>query len=125
MTLGGLISAAGLAGPSAVASVGAWPLRLFAIGCVLLLVTILVGTVASTDSDVRLGPAAEFRSEARVGGYSETEWLVMLLDGYDERIEFTDDEVRANQLRLLVAQMTLVSAFVAFAAAVGLFIMLP
>lgn len=124
VTLGALISAAGLGGPSAVASVGAWPLRLFALGCVCLLVTILVGTVASTDSDVILGPNEAFRSEAKVGGYSETEWLVTLLDGYDAWIAYADEVASRNELRLFVAQVALFGAFLAFGAAVGLFIMM-
>lgn len=120
VVLGLVVSVPGVAGPTSVAKLPSWSLRSGALGVGLLVVTVLVGTVTATDTAVQPGPDAGFRRETRTQTYTEREWLLVVLAGYDEWIETAKGATARNASRLLFAQVTLVCAFLSLLAAVGL-----
>lgn len=123
VVLGVLISGVGATGSSGVAAAGTWVFAFGALGVTLLLGSVVVGVAAATDSEVNPGPGRSFRREVREERYDEREWNATLLDGYDEWIETAEDVTATNRSQLLVAQTSLVAAFLALVLAVGLSIM--
>lgn len=123
VVLGLILSVLGVTGPASVAGLPIWQFRLGALGVGFLVVAVLVGMVAATDTAVQPGPDAEFRREARTEAYTEREWLVIVLSGYDEWIETAKGATARNASRLLLAQVALVCAFLSLLAAVGLSVM--
>lgn len=120
VVLGVLISGAGATGPSLVWTANPWSLAFGTLGVGLLLCSIVMGVAAATDSEVNPGPGRSFRREVRRERYEEWEWNTILLDGYDEWIDTADDVTATNRSQLLIAQWSLVLAFVVFVLAVGL-----
>jgi hypothetical protein len=110
VVLGIILSGAGLIGTSRITSMPAGVLVLFGSGVLILLITLLVSILTYTDSELDVGIDSTWREEVREEGYNEKEWLVTLLEGYDEWIGVLQQEQSANRFQLLMTQLLLVTA---------------
>lgn len=67
----------------------------FSLTIIGLFVTVFVGHGASVVSATKFGPGISYRKAIRADAYSERDWLVVLVDGYDDwiqQMDLTNDE---------------------------------
>jgi hypothetical protein len=115
-----LVSAGGVAGPEALGNLPDHVIWAFALGLVGLFVTIFVGIGTYTVSDMEFGVGAAHRSEVTKRGYSEREWLTVMLHGYDQWTATMRDRNEENARNVFFAQVALGLAVLSLAAAATL-----
>lgn len=120
VVLGIVVSAVGVAGPRTIATLDVYVVALSAVGGLGLLASIFVGVGLYTVSGTDFGVGASYRSDVRRGSYSEREWLLTILAGYDEWDEDMAALNRRKEWYLLASQVLLLAALLALAAATGL-----
>lgn len=81
--LGILASAAGIAGPERLSDLGLVVQAFSAAAGACLFLSAIAGTGVYVMSDLTYGIGASYRDELRHEGYTEREWLEVLLDDYD------------------------------------------
>lgn len=93
-----LASAGQIAGPAQIRSLHWIQTTGFALAGILFVLAILVGMAIYTVSHVPYGIGPTHRAEAEDGGYSERDWLKLLLEEYDdwstEVLELTENNAR-------------------------------
>lgn len=117
--LGLLISAAGLAGPERLEGIGFVPSLFSAVGASLLFVSVVLGIYSYTVSENREGIGHRYRTEARSEEYEQSEWLAVLLVGYDEWIYRMSEINDRNKTNLALVQGSLVSGLLFLGMALG------
>lgn len=118
--LGILASAAGIAGPERLnqLDVVVQILSLAAGGCLFLSAIVGTGVYAVSDLSVGIGPS--YRSEIRSQGYTEREWLEILLGDYDHWTNSMRQINENNAFYLTVTQALLALALVSLFGATSL-----
>lgn len=122
VVLGVLASAAGIAGPDRLARL-ALPVKAISViagGC--LFFSALVGIGVYVASDITVGIGSDYRTELRMQGYTEREWLEVLLDDYDEWTRSLRRIHENNALYLTVSQILLGVGLVLLVAATSLLV---
>jgi hypothetical protein len=119
-----IFSAAGIADPSDLQNLPdpvVW-FSIAGIGC--LFITVVAGVLNYSDSETKLGPDRDFRLEPRREAYSEREWNVLLLSGYDEWISTMESTYERNKLQLWWVQVLLILSLFLLMVALGLLVVL-
>lgn len=117
--LGLLISVAGLAGTERLEGFGFAPSLFSAIGASLLFVSVVLGVFSYTVSENREGIGHRYRVEARSEEYEQSEWLAVLLVGYDEWIHRMSGINDRNKTILALVQGSLVCGLLFLGIALG------
>jgi len=121
-----IFSAAGVIGGSELRAIPPIPLGLSVLGVGLLFLTIVYGIYTYSDSETVYGPEPALRREVLEYEYSEREWLVMLLNGYEEWIDVMTRVNKRNVKHLNRVQLLLVtSLFCLLLALVSLVLVAP
>ncbi|MUV51094.1 hypothetical protein [Haloarcula sp. CBA1122] len=102
-----IASAAGIAKPSTLSGLSPEVSYTAATGIISLTICVFtgLGTVFSTDREFGVGDS--FREEAQTQEYSENEWMLTLLDGYNEWTDSMNQELRRGNLFLVGSQFLL------------------
>lgn len=118
--LGILASAAGVAGPERLDQLdfGVQALSILAGGCLFL--SAIVGTGIYVASDLTYGIGGSYRDEISREGYSERDWLKVLLRDYDAWTDSMRETNENNAFHLTVAQGLLVAALLFLSGATSL-----
>jgi hypothetical protein len=123
VTFGVLVSGVGVAGTTGYLHVSPVSVLLAVLGVLALFCSVFVGVGVVSISATDFGIDTPYRRDVRDGNYSERDWLLAVLRGYDE----WDAELEAVNHRkesyLFVSQAFLLAALVLLAAAVGLSVM--
>jgi len=118
-----IFSAAGIAGEEALNRIPRIPFVLSSIGVVGLFLTIIYGIYTYSDSETVYGPEPALRREVLDYEYSERQWLVMLLNGYDEWIDVMERVNKRNAKHLSRVQYLLVLSLFFLLLALGAIVM--
>lgn len=110
LLIGILLSAAGILGREGLSGVETVTLGILGTSILCLLLVVIVGTATYSVTSVPFGVSSPYRDEVRTQGYDENEWLLEILDGYDEWTNELREENKENAFLLLVTQGTLLLA---------------
>ncbi|WP_144240092.1 hypothetical protein [Haladaptatus cibarius] len=109
---GFVASAIGVGGPSSISDFGVFPVLLVAIGVICLIISIVLGIGTYTITQYPSGIGSSHRTDVITGGYNKKEWLVDMINEYDEWISEINTEIRRNGGYLDVVQISLAFAVV-------------
>lgn len=109
-----------IGGPNRIEAIPRVSLILGGIGIAGFLIAIIYGIYTSTNSETIYGPDKPFRNDSRREPYTEREWLVVMLEGYEEWITSMKKVNEDNVSRLFWLQLIFVSALILLIASVTL-----
>lgn len=105
--VGLVVSAVSVGGPGAIGEFAVLPILLGALGVVSLVVSILFGVGAYSTTEYPTGIDSEHRTDVITGGYNRDEWVVSMLDDYDEWSAKIAEEIEKNIRYLELVQFSL------------------
>ncbi|WP_135823280.1 hypothetical protein [Halorussus ruber] len=91
--VGLVVSAVSVGGPGAVGEATVLPVLFGALGVVALAVSIVFGIGVYSVTEYPTGISSVHRDEATTGGYTKDEWVVSVLDNYDEWSAIVAEEI--------------------------------
>lgn len=118
--IGFVVSAASVASSQAVSPLSTTVRIVTGAGVVTLLLAIFAGIATYSISMPNPGIGHEYRAEVLNEAYTEREWRVLLLEGYQQWIAEMQQENRKHGLYLAVTQLLLLTGAILLAAAGGL-----
>ena len=123
LLLGILASAAGIAGPERLTELDLTVQVISVAASACLFLSAIVGTGIYVVSDLTYGIGPSYRTEVREAGYSECEWLAVLLSDYDAWTRSMREINDNNAFFLTVTQSLLAAALVLLLGATSLLVL--
>lgn len=121
IVLGILASAAGIVGEATVTSLPPAASAALGLGIVGLFCTLIVGAGTYSVSKTTVGVGESHRREVRAEGYTEPEWLTVLLDEYDDWIREMEQSTEVNASLVFWSQALLALSLTLLFVAITLF----
>lgn len=105
--VGLVVSALSVSGPRAIVELSIPPILVGTLGVGSLTISIVSGIGTYTTSEYPSGVGSTHRADVITGGYARDEWVVSMLDDYDEWSAQIAEEIEANSEHLELVQLSL------------------